>query len=152
MLNSQFSLNIYSSSWDITHIPKKGSPDIKIKPTNQGLRAESIGWGGYTDSCKSVTGLRSIWRRERGGKNQKVLNEWKRNPNSAIFVPETKCDNYSPVYCFHIKAKPLLNRVCFPPCAGFEGDWFIFSLLGTHRLSRWGQNSGHAPPQDKRAT
>jgi len=35
---------------------------------------------------------------------------------------------HSPINGFHIKAKPLLDRVGFPPRARFEGNSFVFSL------------------------
>lgn len=40
MLNSQFYLNTYSTSCDITHIPETRSPCTKIKQTNQQLSAK----------------------------------------------------------------------------------------------------------------
>lgn len=65
-----------------------------------------------------------------------------RNPNILIICSWKDCLSLLPVYCFHVKAESLLDGVCLSPCAGFEGNGLVFSLVGTHRLSRWGQQAG----------
>ena len=163
MLNSQFYSNIDSISWDITHIPETRSLRTKIKPTNQQRSAEPKGvgrldWSAQISNRREVYSQLSIRRgvgkgKVAGGRTRKfwLSRKHKKSKVSNICSWE-KCDSYSPVYCFYVKAKPLLNRICFPPCAGFEGDRLVFSLLETHILSRWSQNKGSAPLRDKHTT